>query len=30
VPLPVDGPAPGAPTGLGEGEIGRAVLNSVR
>ena len=30
VPLPVDGPPPSAPTGLGEGEIGRAVLNSVR
>ncbi|HYM27766.1 MAG TPA: hypothetical protein VET66_06435 [Steroidobacteraceae bacterium] len=30
VPLPVDGPPPSPPTGLGEGEIGRAVLNSVR
>jgi hypothetical protein len=30
VPLPVDAPPQGPPTGLGEGEIGRAVLNSVR
>ena len=31
VPLPLDGAPKGPPpTGLGEGEIGRAVLNSVR
>lgn len=28
--LPADGSPPSSPTGLGEGEIGRAVLNSVR
>ena len=30
VPLPVDGPPSTPPTGLGEGEIGRAVLNTIR